>query len=150
MESDEELERIRRRKLEEMMSSRPQDGQGKTETAAEKPIDLTDADFHQTVRRYPVMVVDFWAPWCGPCRVVSPVLEELSREMSGKASFGKVNVDDNPGVANEFGVQGIPTILIFKDGKPVDGLVGAAPKAMIEARIKPYIEGEGQRSSPYR
>ncbi|MDG7016662.1 MAG: thioredoxin [Nitrososphaerota archaeon] len=123
--------------------------EGAAPRAQGKPIDLSDADFHQTVKKHPVMVVDFWAPWCGPCRVVSPVLEELSGEMAGKVAFGKVNVDDNPAVANEFGIQGIPTIMIFKDGEPVDGLVGAAPKAMIEARIKPYV-GEGAKRSPYQ
>ncbi len=115
--------------------------------ASGTPMNLTDADFHNTVRNHPVMVVDFWAPWCGPCKVVSPILDELSAEMAGKVTFGKLNVDDNPNVAREFGIQGIPTVLIFKDGEAVDGLVGAAPKSMIEQRIKPYI---GNGRLPYQ
>jgi thioredoxin 1 len=147
MAFDEEIRQINERKLEEMLK------QNSAERASPKPsgkpIDMTDADFHQVVRSYPLMVVDFWAPWCGPCRVVSPVLEELSQEMAGKAVFGKVNVDDNPATATEFGIQGIPTIMIFKNGEPVDGLVGAAPKSMIEDRIRPHM-GDSQKPSPYQ
>ncbi len=147
MTFDEEVQRINERKYEEMLKL---NASGRDEGAPSgKPVDLSDADFHQVVKSHPVMVVDFWAPWCGPCRIVSPVLEELSSEMAGKATFGKLNVDENPRVASEFGIQGIPTIMIFKDGEPVDGLVGAAPKAMIEDRIKPYVGG-GSKSSPYR
>jgi len=146
---DEELEKIKEKKLKEMMKEGSA-AQGAPPKPSGKPIDLSDADFHQVVKQHSVMVVDFWAPWCGPCRAVSPVLEELSSEMVGKAAFGKVNVDDNPAVAAEFSVQGIPTIMIFKNGKPVDGLVGAAPKATIEARIRPYI-GRGESTpQPYR
>ncbi|MDG6900627.1 MAG: thioredoxin [Nitrososphaerota archaeon] len=123
--------------------------QGAPAKASGAPINLTDADFHNTVRNHPVMVVDFWAPWCGPCKVVSPILDELSAEMAGKVTFGKLNVDDNPNVAREFGIQGIPTVLIFKDGEAVDGLVGAAPKSMIEQRIKPHIAG-GNGRLPYQ
>ena len=150
MTFDEEVRKINEKKFEEMLkrSATPE----RKDAAANpggKPIDLSDADFHKVVKSYPVMVVDFWAPWCGPCRVVSPVLEELSQEMAGQVTFGKLNVDDNPRVAQEFGVQGIPTILIFKDGEAVDGLVGAAPKAMIADRIKPHIGGASRRS-PYQ
>lgn len=148
--SDEELERIKQKKLEEMMKTERSATQEAPGKPAGKPIDLSDADFHRAVKQHPVMVVDFWAPWCGPCRMVSPILEELSSEMAGVATFGKVNVDDNPAVASEFGIQGIPTIMIFKDGEPVDGLVGAAPKAMIEARIKSHVGREGSVPSPYR
>ncbi|MDG7008639.1 MAG: thioredoxin [Nitrososphaerota archaeon] len=112
------------------------------------PVELTDANFHEVVASHPLVVVDFWAPWCGPCRIVSPVLEQLASEMAGKATFGKLNVDDNPMTSQQFGIQGIPTIMVFKDGQPVDGLVGAAPKQTIEARIKPYVGAA--ESSPYR
>ena len=80
--------------------------------------------------------------------MVSPVLEELASEMVGQATFGKLNVDDNPTTSQQFGIQGIPTIMVFKDGEPVDGLVGAAPKQMIEARIRPYVSGT--KGSPYQ
>ncbi len=85
------------------------------------------------------MVVDFWAAWCGPCRLVSPIIEQLAQQYAGKVTFGKLNVDENPMVSNTFQIQSIPTLLIFKNGQPVDGLVGAAPKQFIESKIKPHI-----------
>ncbi len=148
MSFDEEVRRINEKKFEEMLKQGSRQKEG-APAAWGKPVELTDANFREAVKSAPVMVVDFWAPWCGPCRVVSPVLEELASEMAGKATFGKLNVDDNPMTSQQFGIQGIPTIMVFKDGEPVDGLVGAAPKQMIEARIKPYIGG-GAKGSPYQ
>ena len=85
-------------------------------------------------------VVDFWAPWCGPCRMVGPIVEQLAREYAGKVAFGKLNVDENPMVAGSFGIQSIPTMIAFQNGKAVDGLLGAVPKAQIEKLFKPYME----------
>jgi thioredoxin 1 len=148
---DIEIERIRERKLHELMERGVHGAPDVSSPGSSgAPITLSDSDFHSQVRSHPVMVVDFWAPWCGPCRVVSPILEELSREMAGKATFGKLNVDDNQAVAQEFGIQGIPTIMIFKNGEAVDGLVGAAPKEMIADRIRPHLGGGASRSSPYQ
>ena len=145
MTFDEEVQRINQRKSEEMIKRQSKPTAAPTSRA---PVELTDANFQETVSSHHLMVVDFWAPWCGPCRVVSPVLEQLAAEMAGEATFGKLNVDDNPATSQQFQIQGIPTILIFKDGEPVDGLVGAAPKQMIEARIRPHIgAAEG---SPYQ
>jgi thioredoxin 1 len=143
-----EVKRINEKKFEEMLrpQSKPKEAQAES---SGKPVEMTDSNFREVVGSHPVVVVDFWAPWCGPCRVVSPVLEQLASEMTGKATFGKLNVDDNPVVSQQFGIQGIPTIMVFKDGEPVDGIVGAAPKQMIEARIKPYVEG-GVKGSPYQ
>ena len=147
MTFDEEVRKINQRKYEEMMRK----SQPREESPAQpaKPVELTDANFREVVGSHPVVVVDFWAPWCGPCRMVSPVLEQLASEMAGEATFAKLNVDDNPMVSQRFGIQSIPTIMVFKDGEPVDGLVGAAPKQMIEARIRPYVDG-GSKGSPYR
>jgi thioredoxin 1 len=148
MTFDDEVQKINRKKLEEMMG---QGSRTKTTPAppSVKPVELDDANFYEVVRSHPLVVVDFWAPWCGPCRVVSPVLEQLASEMAGQATFGKLNVDDNPMISQKFGIQGIPTIMVFKDGQPVDGIVGAAPKQMIEARITPHFSGGG-KGSPYQ
>ena len=143
MSSDEELERIRQRKLEEMMrrksaadvKPRPLDG------APPGVSTLTDSTFAQAVQKYPLTVVDFWAPWCAPCRMVSPVIEELSRDYAGRVAFGKVNVDENPMVSSSFGVQSIPTIMLFSRGRAVDAVIGAVPKQMIESKIRPYLQG---------
>ena len=146
MTFDDEVRKINEKKFEAMLQrARPQAGGAAGDG---RPIELTDANFREELGRHPVVVVDFWAPWCGPCRVVSPVLEELASEMVGKATFAKLNVDDNPLTSQQFGIQGIPTIMVFKDGEPVDGLVGAAPKQMIEARIRPYVSET--KGSPYQ
>ncbi|HKT21007.1 MAG TPA: thioredoxin [Nitrososphaerales archaeon] len=145
MTYDDEVQKINQKKYEEMLGRR---SKPPASVAAATPIELTDANFREVVASHPLVVVDFWAPWCGPCRVVSPVLEQLATEMAGRATFGKLNVDDNPVTSQQFGIQGIPTIMVFKDGQPVDGLVGAAPKEMIEARIKPHV-GAGA-GSPYQ
>ena len=147
MAFDDEVRRINQKKYEEMLK-KPRPNEGRP-TGPVKPMELTDSNFGEVVKSHPVVVVDFWAPWCAPCRIVSPVVEQLAEEMAGQATFGKLNVDDNPATSQRFGIQGIPTIMVFKDGEPVDGLVGAAPKQMIEARIKPHIEGGG-KGSPYR
>ncbi len=146
MTFDDEVKKINQKKYEEMLKHRSKPAAVPAVSAT--PVELTDANFHEVVASHPLVVVDFWAPWCGPCRIVSPVLEQLASEMAGKATFGKLNVDDNPMTSQQFGIQGIPTIMVFKDGQPVDGLVGAAPKQTIEARIKPYVGAA--ESSPYR
>ncbi len=136
MTFDNEIEKIKQRKLQELM----QQTVSKTSTEANgKPVTLTDETFQETVSKEPVMVVDFWASWCGPCQMVSPIIEQLAHEYAGKVAFGKLNVDENPMVSNAFEIQSIPALLIFKNGKPVDGVIGAVPKQLIESRIKPYI-----------
>ncbi len=100
------------------------------------PVDVTDHSFESEVLSYPgVALVDCWAPWCGPCRMVAPVLEELASEYRGKVKIAKLNTDDNPKMAMKYNIQSIPTMLIFKEGNQVDRLVGALPKQDIEKHL---------------
>ncbi len=94
-----------------------------------KPVKIEEANFDEIVlkSKTPVLV-DFWAPWCGPCRMVAPVVEELAEEYAGRLSFGKVNVDENPKVASKYGIMSIPTLILFKGGKPLSNMVGFRPK----------------------
>lgn len=96
---------------------------------ATKPVQITDATFAQEVLESEIPVlVDFWAPWCGPCKMVAPVLEEIAGEKTGQLKIAKLNVDDNPGSAGQFGVMSIPTMILFHGGKAVGQLVGFRPK----------------------
>lgn len=96
------------------------------------PIEVTDATFEQEVLQSDkVVMVDFWAPWCGPCRILGPIVEELAAEYEGKAKIVKLNVDDNPYTASQYGVQGIPTLIFYKNGEPVGQIVGVQPKAAL-------------------
>ncbi len=99
---------------------------------------LTDANFATEIKEG-VTVVDFWAPWCGPCRMIGPIIEEIANDYAGKAKVGKLNVDENGATAQEFGVMSIPTLIIFKDGKEVDKIIGAHPKENITAKIDQYL-----------
>ncbi|HZF99646.1 MAG TPA: thioredoxin, partial [Chitinophagales bacterium] len=101
---------------------------------------LTDTNFEtEVINSDKVALVDFWAEWCGPCRMIGPVVEELAKEYDGKAVIGKVNVDDNPQVASQFGIRSIPTILFFKGGKLVDKQVGVVPRSVLEQKLKLHM-----------
>lgn len=98
--------------------------------------EVTDANFEKTVLAADKpFLVDFWATWCAPCLAIAPHVEAIANEMAGKVGVGKVNIDDNPGVAGKFGVRSIPTLILFKGGKPVDQIVGAVPKRKLEEMI---------------
>jgi thioredoxin 1 len=101
---------------------------------------LTDSNFDSEVKQPGVpILVDFWAEWCGPCRMVAPILEQLSDEYTGKVRIGKVNVDDHSALAGKYGVQSIPTLLLFKDGKVVEQYIGAAPRDVLARLLDKHI-----------
>jgi thioredoxin 1 len=105
-----------------------------------KPVEVTDANFKSEVleSKTPVLV-DFWAEWCGPCKMIAPVVEELAKEYDGKLRVGKVDVDSNQQTAMQFGVRSIPTLLIFKNGRVVDQIVGAVPKRMLAEKVLKHL-----------
>jgi thioredoxin 1 len=105
--------------------------------ASEKVLAFGDSNFETEVLQSPIPVlVDFWAPWCSPCKAVAPVVDALAEEYEGKIKVGKVNVDENPATPGKYGIRGIPTVILFKDGKVMDQVVGAVPKPQLEALIK--------------
>lgn len=136
MMGDEELERIKMRKMMELL--RGNKGQSRGETPSH-PIEITDENFEEFVSSHPLVVVDFWAEWCMPCRMIAPIVEELASDLRGKVVFGKLNVDENPLTTSRYGIMSIPTLLIFKDGKPVDAIIGATSKSKILSRLNNYI-----------
>lgn len=105
-----------------------------------KPIEITDANFEQEVLQSDLPVlIDFWAVWCGPCRVIAPVVEEIASEYEGKVKVGKLDVDNNPNTAIKFGIRSIPTLLIFNEGQVSDQLIGAVPKGHIVDRLQKVL-----------
>jgi len=106
-----------------------------------EPIHVTDAAFEQAVLKSPLpVIVDFWAPWCGPCRMVAPILDKIAKEQSGKLIVAKVNTDENPEWATRFGVQGIPTMLFIANGKLVHRQVGAMPEGMLREVLGQFMD----------
>ena len=129
-EENEELKRIREKKLAEFKARKEM---------GNEPVHVTDADFEETVRKHSLALIDFWAPWCGPCLALTPVIEELSKDYTGRVLVGKLNVDENPQTAECFQVFSIPTLLIIKNGREVDRIVGCVPKKNIEAALRKHL-----------
>lgn len=101
---------------------------------------VTDASFEQDVLKSDVPVlVDFWAPWCGPCRMVAPIVEEIANDFEGSIKVFKLNTDENPNIASQYGIRSIPTLMLFKDGQKVDTVVGAVPKTTLAGTIAKYL-----------
>jgi len=129
-----ELEKIRQKKLKELMKRmNPEESLSKP---ISKPIEVNSKTFNEVLAKNKNVVVDFYADWCMPCKMVAPVIEELAKEYAGKVVFAKLNTDENIDIAQRFGISSIPTIIFFKDGKPVDQIIGALPKA----EFKRWIE----------
>ena len=104
--------------------------------ASEHVLELNDTNFDQTVSSAPVLLVDFWAPWCGPCRMIAPVIEELGSELAGKVTVSKVNVDEAPGVAQNHRITAIPTLIIFRDGQVAERITGLTSKAALLEKLQ--------------
>ncbi len=104
-----------------------------------QPVHLTDDTFNAEVADGKVVLVDFWAAWCGPCRAIAPIIDDLATDYDGKATIAKVDVDNNPRIAMEYGIRSIPALLIFKGGKVVDTIVGAVPKNYITDRLEAQL-----------
>jgi thioredoxin 1 len=136
-QEDKELERIRLTKMQEMIKkSEASEKKGKVSS---KPIEVTDSTFEQLVAGHPLVVVDCWAAWCGPCRMVAPVIDGLARDYAGKVLFGKLNVDENRKVSVQYEIMSIPTLLVFKNGKLVDRIIGATPRQTLEPKITRHL-----------
>lgn len=107
--------------------------------ASDNIIEITDGDFDSSIEKNPLILVDFWAAWCFPCKMVGPLVEEMAETYKGKLVCAKLNVDENPTSAAKFSITGIPTLLLFKDGTPVERVVGAVPKEQLEDKIKAHL-----------
>jgi len=133
-----ELEEIKRRKLEQLKKQYMNGGKNMSENMPDKPIEMTDADIDEHIKKYETLVIDCWAPWCGPCRMIHPIIEELAVEMKGKVVFGKLNVDENQSTALKYNIMSIPSLLVFKNGDLADVIIGAMPKQMLKPKIEKY------------
>ena len=131
-----ELAQIRTRKIAELMN-RPEKPQGSSRSVGSAV--LTDASFDSAIKANPLVVVDCWAAWCYPCRMIAPIVEELASEYSSVATFWKLNVDENPSTSMRYGIQSIPTILVIKNGVEVDRIIGVVPKVQIETVLKKHL-----------
>ena len=125
------LEEIRKKKLEEMKARM---------NFPNKPIEITDNTFDDIKKKYPFLIVDCWAIWCTPCLMMAPMLEKLAKEHNGKIVFGKLNVDKNRAIPTKYGIGGIPTLLVFKNGELIDRIVGVMPYETLNSKIKNYLK----------
>ena len=105
-----------------------------------EPLNLDDSNFSQTINKYPLLLVDYWAPWCGPCRMMSPIIDQVGKEYIGKLVVGKVNVDENPNISGQFGISSIPTLILFKRGQVVNNIIGSVTKSRIDEMVKMHLE----------
>jgi len=127
-------------KTEEVEATDTAPGAETVASSNAEPIHITDGTFEEVVLNSQLpTLVDFWAPWCGPCRMIAPVVEDLARDYDGRAVFAKVNTDENVQMAGKLGIRGIPTLILFKDGQEVDRVVGYAPRHVLEDKLKAVL-----------
>jgi len=126
-----ELEKIKRRKLKEMMERT---------NYPDEPIEVVDGNLDSIIRKFPLVLIDCWSEWCAPCKMVAPMIEELAKKYKGRIVFGKLDVSTNMITANKFDVMAIPNLLIFKNGKFVDRIIGVQPMPVLESRLKEHLE----------
>ncbi|MEI6797436.1 MAG: thioredoxin [Methanomassiliicoccales archaeon] len=136
MEEQDELEAIRARKMGALKGQLQGRGEMKM---AEGVTEVKDATFEEFIKKHKVAVIDCWAPWCGPCRAIAPKVEELAKEMEGKVGFGKLNTDENEAIPMKYNITAIPTLLVFKDGKLVDKMIGAGSKEMMKMKFEKQL-----------
>ena len=146
-EYDKELEVLRKRRMEELRTHNARETPDleefkMSETGTDwpgEPVNVSDSEFKEFIGKYPFVIVDCWAPWCGPCRMLGPVIDELAGDYKGKVVFGKLNTDDNQATAMAHGIMSIPTLLFFKNGELVDKTMGALPKEALEPKIQGHL-----------
>ncbi|MCW3976168.1 MAG: thioredoxin [Candidatus Bathyarchaeota archaeon] len=129
-----ELEKIRQKKLKELSGQKE-----RKEKNFNAPVKGSDDNFDEMINSNPLVLVDFWAEWCGPCKMIAPVIDALAKDYAGKILVLKINVDECPQTASRFGIMSIPTVSIFKDGKIADNIVGAVPKTVLESKLNKYL-----------
>ncbi len=128
-----ELEAIRKKKMEQIIKKK------ELESYPDKPIIITDANFNEIISKYPLVVVDCWAEWCGPCRMLAPTIDELAIQYRGKIVFGKLNTDQNRATTMQYKISSIPAMLVFKNGKFAGQIIGAVPKQQIIRQLQPLM-----------
>lgn len=134
-----ELEIIREKKRRELMERMASPSKGEGVEYPSKPSVLDDRGFDEFIKKYPLSLVDCWAAWCAPCRILAPIIDALAAELQGKVVFGKLNVDETPETAARFGIRSIPTMLVFRKGALVDQLIGAMPKESIKRALSQHL-----------
>jgi thioredoxin 1 len=134
-----ELKEIRMKKMEQIKKQYLNGEKNMEKNLPSEPITINDADFNSVIKKHNTIVIDCWAAWCGPCRMMTPVIDELAKEFKGKIVFGKLNVDENPKTSMNFKIMSIPTLLVFKNGSLVDRIIGAYPKEELKKKLIAYV-----------
>jgi len=134
---DRELDKIRSLKFKELI--RRMSDKESNMSVKDKPVEVSDQTFDSFVKDHPLVAVDCWAAWCGPCRMVAPIVDALAKDYAGKIAFGKLNVDENTSIPARYGIMSIPTLLVFKNGALVDRVVGAMPRGNLEKMITRHL-----------